>query len=343
MGNPFHLKTKLFYQTKINLWNWDQNSIKLKLKKKKWNFLTFKNWKVSNKIDLFRFSPFTANFSKRRVNATFKNNLYFRKLVRLKYGRLKNKEFNNIFKKHKGYKKLISKLGSRLDNNLFLLLSPISIFYLRQNILHGKVLLNGNKVNSPNINLKLFDTISLKLSDFLNNNFLYQDFQGQAVYLNYMGLNLFKYSGFNNLNEESKFKFIDGISGYLTSKDKDIVINFFSKKFNPSALQKNNISLFKEGDGLLDLPNFISILNKRYIKSKFLNNFKTREGSLSLSNITTTSAVNDNILGFFNNRFNTNNFEISINGDYLDVTFLGFSEKEVVFGGNEKYLLHYLY
>jgi len=348
MRKPFHLKTKLLYQTKINLWGWDEDSLKQKLKKKKWNFLKSKGWKNSS-LDTFRFSPFANSFSRRRINTNFKDNLYLRKLVRLKYARLKNKEFYNIFKKNKGYKKLIKNLGKRLDVNLFNILFPLSIFSLRQNILHGKVLLNGRKINSPNIELKLFDVISLKFSDFSNLNFLYQNIKEQAAYFSYIGSYLFYFSNFENLDKDSQKKFISDISEYLAPDDKEIVENFFTEEFASLFLQDNKFHLNNKekllNDNIFsfDLEGLIRILNKKYIKNKIIKFSQERINKLSLTNVDSMSNAENIELGFFNNKFNHNNFEIQINGDYLDIVFLGFSEEDIIIKNNEKFLLHYLY
>lgn len=350
MRKPFHFKNQLLYQTKINLWDQDEDSLKLKLKKKKWSFLKTKNWKNST-LDTFRFSPFSTSFSRRRINTTFKDNLYLKKLVRLKYGRLKNKEFYNIFKKSKGYKELIKNLGTRLDVNLFNILFPVSIFSLRQNILHGKVLLNGQKVNSPNIHLKLFDTISLKISDFSNINFLYSTIKEQADYFSYLSPYLFYFSNFENLDKDSRSKFIAFISEYLSPKNKDIVADFFVEEFNSLCLQDSKFDLIvKEGllsgkETSLDLEKVINILNKKLLKKRLNNFVKKRSNKLLLTNISLNPDIQEkkDNLGFFEVNYNHDFFEINVNGDYLDMVFLGFSEEDIDINTDEKFLLHYLY
>lgn len=350
MRKPLHLKSKLFYQTKINLWGWDLSS--KKFKKKKWSFLKQKSrGKIKHKVavDNFRFSPFGRKFSRRSLRLSFKNNLYFRKLIRLKYGRLKNKEFHNLFKQYKGYKKLISKLGCRLDINLCNILSPISVFYIRQNILHGKVYLNGRKINSPNIHLKALDIISLKLSDFSNTNFLYQNPKEQAKYMAYIGKYLFKYSSFPKLNKESKMKFINNITNCVTKQYTEIFNEFLIEEFSSLTHSSQNLNMVfnnKEGSKPTDIKSFIELLNKKYLSQKILIMKNLKESRIHLSKIKLNSLVlnkKNKYLGFFNEKFNPNNFEIRLNGNDLDIVFLGFSEKDVVFGSKEKYLLHYLY
>jgi ribosomal protein S4 len=345
MRKPFHLKTKLFYQTKINLWGWDQGSIKFKLKKKKWGFLKGKYRKNFKKgcLDLFRFSPFSRNFFKRRGKLIFKNNLYFRKLMRLKYGRLKNREFYNIFKRYKGYKKFITKLGSRLDINLFLLLSPISIFYLRQNMLHGSLLLNGRNVYSPNIGLKLFDVISLKFSSFLNTSFIYNNLESIEDYYFFLFNHLFDFARFRDLDDVSQLKFIQDITNLFPSSWHSVVFGYFQKSVLHWSADKTDYLIFEGGsEKLINLENYVNILNKVYFKNELSRKKILWKERFLLSSIG-RDAVKDKILGFFSNRFNPNSFEVRVNGDYLDVVFLGLLTGDALVKSNEKYLLHYLY
>merc|ERR1711871_870724 len=109
-----------------------------------------------------------GNYNKRFLKSDFKNNMYLRKLVRLKYSRLKNKELYSIFKNIKDYKELIDKLSCRLDICLYNVLKVLdrnTVFSIRQLISHGFFSLNGRKVKSCNIQLKPFDIISFNLSD----------------------------------------------------------------------------------------------------------------------------------------------------------------------------------
>lgn len=350
---PFYSKTKLLYQTKINLWGYDELHLSQKLKKKKWDFLKFKDKKNFNKniLDTFRFNPLAKKSSFGRLKNNFKSNLYLKKLVRLKYGRLKNKEFYNIFRKHKGYKELIARLGSRLDVSLFPLLFPISIFKLRQKILHGKILLNGQKIKSPNIFLKRFDVISLKFSDFSNKNFLYQNTEEQVSYYTYIAFRLFHLINFKDLDDELKSNFIKELSSLL-GKDsyKDALNEFFTEEFNFLSLGVDpNENSIKKRKVLskLDLPCVINILNKKYIYQNIQSFIKKRKENLEISNISSFSQneieQEFSDLGFFNNSFNPQNFEVKFNGDFLDIVFLGFSKKSINYKNNDQFALHYLY
>lgn len=338
MRKPFFLKKKLLSQTKVNLWELDSNHLKHKLKKKKWNFLKQTNY---NGIKVFQFSPFISKYSKQRLNATFKNNLAGRKLVRLKYGRLKNKEFIKYFKKDYRYKSLISKLGSRLDVNLCLILGFSSIFSLRQKILHKKVLLNGSLIRSPNIFLKPFDIISLKLSDFMPGNFFYENFMEKEAFLESIGYQLFKLSNYERLDKDSQNLFIKNISEILLPEDSEIIINFFSKRFQEWSVDINLYKVSSENLSKdLDLLNESEVINRLkvlYLKRKQLNFLKTLKKRVYLESI-----FNEN-KDFFNNYFRRDTFEFSFNGDYLDIVFLGFDENNVNLKTNEKYLLHYLF
>lgn len=355
MQKPFHLKMKLFYQTKINLWGYDESFLKEKLKKKKWSFLkkklkkkTFFSGKLKNSkisLDTFSYSPFSRSFFNQRVSNNFKNNLYFRKLVRLKYGRLKNKELYKIFCNSKGYKNFLQNLGSRLDVNLFNILFPASIFSLRQNILHGKILLNGYKVKSPNIQLKAFDVISLKLFDVFSFNYLYNDSDGLIKYLNYLIYHLFYLVRFEYLSEEVRGRFISDLSLKLGGDNHEAFNEFLSGGFND--LCSNEILSNKSKKLILaeelDVDKIILILNKKYIKQKYLNFLSNYKKSLISLGTVKLSEEDLNFLGFFNNQFNHVNFEFKFNGDFLDLVFLGFSEDDIDIQNNEKFLLHYLY
>ena len=59
--------------------------------------------------------------------------MYVRKIIRLKYGRLKNKELYKLFKKSYNYKKFIEFLGSRLDIFLHRILKKKRVFLILDN------------------------------------------------------------------------------------------------------------------------------------------------------------------------------------------------------------------
>lgn len=339
MRKPLYLKKKILSQTKVNLWELDSDYLKHKLKKKKWNFLKQTHFK---KIKVFQLTPFIYSFSKQRLNGVFKNNLAGRKLVRLKYGRLKNKELYKFFKDNYKYKSLIFKLGSRLDVNLSLILGKGSIFSIRQKILHKKILLNGSAIKSPNIFLKPFDIISLKLSDFMPDNFLYQDFNEKGNFFELMGYKLFKLSNFSALDKESQILFIENISVLLSPNDVEVFKDFFSKSFKEwgdisnldEVLLKN---ILKSDLKILNLKEAFFRLKLLYIKDKKLKYLESLKRRLYLK----TNFSQD--FNFFNNYFRKDIFEFSLNGDYLDIVFLGLNKENIRLKGNEKYLLHYLY
>ena len=355
MQKPFYLKFKLLHQTKINLWDYDESFLKEKLRKKKWDFLKkklkkkiffFGNLKRSKKgLDVFSYSPFSQSFFSKRVSNNFKNNLYFRKLIRFKYGRLKNKEFNKIFRKSGNYKLFLKNLGSRLDVNLFNRLSLGSIFNLRQKILYGKILLNGVAVQSPNIQLNMFDVISLRLFDIFNLNYLYKDADGLIKYLDYLTYYLFHLVKFEYLEEEVQIKFISDLSNKLGGEKYSEVFNEFLIEGFKSLSKESVISKEKKMQSFkkLNLEEVILILNKRYIKQRYEKIFNNYKKSLMMLDFVGLAEEDLMFLGFFNNKFSFYNFELKFNGDFIDLVFLGFSDRSSSFGNNEKFLLHYLY
>ena len=283
----------------------------------------------------------------------YKNNLYFRKLVQLKYARLRNREFYTIFRKSNGYKELIQRLGGRLDINIFnifnILKTTTSIFFIRQKILHGLVLLNGERIKSPNILLKPFDIISLKVSDFSHNMISYNGDQEFEVYLGYIVRKLFLLIRPSLLNEESRLKLCSDLSMILKDKRKNAVKGYFNKGFQFLSktdymdqgffYNKDSIPSIK---GLKSISSVISILNKWYRENIFKFYLGSSKKKLYFLNINEFSSIQDPF-NFFNNGFNYNNFEFKINGDFLDIVFLGYAENNIVLNSNDKYSLHYLY
>ena len=371
MHNPFFYKKKLLYQTKINLWGHDESFLENKFTKKKWGFLNKKLKKKifsvegfssenfsGNFLDTFSYYPFSYSFFNKKVKKNFKNNLYLRKLIRLKYGRLKDKEFYTIFKNSKGYQTFLENFGSRFDVNLFnlfnILLFPISVFNLRQNILHGKILLNGFRVKSPNIRLKAFDVISLKLLDLPFLNGLYKDLNDDSKgddYFAFLAFNLFFLSKFDYLSEDVQKKFINDLSVKLGGDSfseffKDYfleIFQFYSNK-NKKKIIHQRSNLISSNINFLDLDKVISILNQKYIKLGHLKLLKNSKKGLNFDNILNKeNLIEFNVLGFFNNKFNYNNFEFKFNGQFLDLMFLGFSGKYSNIKNTDKFLLHYLY
>lgn len=351
---PFYLKTKLLHQTKLNLWEWDSQKLK-KLNKKKWDFLKFQR---RGKLRTFRFAPFSFNDSNLRLKMNFKNNLYFRKLIRLQQGRLKNKEFYNIFRKSEDYRSLLGRLGSRLDVALFNILLPLvgSIFSLRQNILHGKFLLNGLRVKSPNIRLKAFDTISFRFSDL--SIFNRGDFLERTVFIgNFLIFFICKQSHFKLLSIDSKKKVVEDFIKFHFSNEiyeGDWLTSVYLQKFSffsklkggkRKNLKKEYIKkLFTTEVKKISLSESVD-----FYKSVF---FKTRLEDYSIelflrtvypTNFQKKKFQVEDFLGFFSKNCRSDYFEIILNGDYVDIVFLGFSDDDVYINSNRKYLLHYLY
>lgn len=347
---PFYLKNKLLYQTKINLWN---QKLNLKnLKKKKWFF--FKKRQKFSSLDSFRFIPFSfGNFKRKRRRQNFKNNLYLRKTVRFKYARLKNYDLYRLFKKSSGYKDFIQSYGSRIDIVLYQLLFPISVFQLRQHLLHGKFFLNGCVIKSPNISLQALDVVSFDLSELANLNTLYEGKRGRAHYFLNTADYFFFHSNYINLkNKDEKERFIINMTRLVTTREKyeNILLNFFFKVFKANEkfpewvgiAQK--FSSFKERgfkNKKLNWQEFGDYIKRKIVCSEVSYNLKKKKKRFMLSNVKTSSTKKS--LGFFSNEFISNHFEISIRNNYIDCVFLGFSEEKAFIDNNEKYLLHYLF
>lgn len=340
---PFHSKTKLFFQTKIDLWGHNPKIYFSKFNKKKWNFLKFSQPSLSQYS--FRFNlNFSDSILWRRYN--YKNNLYLKKMLRLKSGRLKNKEFYNLFKKSSDYRTLISKLGSRLDVSIHNILFPISIFFLRQKIIHGKVLLNGNIIRNPNQRLKKFDIISLDLTNFNPKLYLFQDLGELVSHLDYIKNSLFEFADFGNLTEESQKNFIQNFINILKEDNENLYVEYCTESINNSLLfnKENPYNGSNESKKIFKLEKFIDFLNKRYLRKKILYHINMRKVSLKHQYSINDEVANyEKSLGFLNNKINSSNFEFSYSGNHLDIVFLGFENNKVDITSSKKYLLHYLY
>lgn len=353
---PFHLKSKFFYQTKINLWEKDLNKFYINVRrKKKWSFLRPRfGKKRPQKLDFFRYQPLSFNPLKSRIKFNYKNNLYLRKLVRLKYGRLKNKEFYSLFKKSKDYQDLVINLGSRLDVLLFNFLSPISIFALRQHIVHGVVQVNGLKVKSPNIKLKPLDTISFNLIDFFNDkNFISPKDKGLHVIS--VVKKLYSFVSYKELSQENKEKLHRELAGYFYPKYIDKVSVFMDSCFKEvieSEKEKGNLSysseyLSRSGKKVESLRDFIQRIEGIAFLERLSYFLRFRKHYNFFSNRFKyfLSRGNERVEGLFNNEFLSDSIEIFSNDFYVDIVFLGFSSNKGVKNDNnqQKYLLHYLY
>jgi len=345
-----HLKHKLLYQTRLNIWNKNLKFLKKRLKRKKWSFLNFKPH-ARNGLDTFRFRPFSFNFFKYKIKWDYKNNLYLRKIIRLKYGKLKNKEFYRLFKNSKNYKNFVYNLGSRLDVFLYNLLSPMSIFLLRQYILHGKIIVNGLVVNSPGFKIKPLDIISFNLVD-LSSNVGFHTSKESRTYLLYRFAKFFyACSFFSKLTNESKGLFVADVSRVLEPKFQRKVIQLYLRLFRvlrrDSFMRKDYTipsKLKKKSDRVsLDIYNFFLFFKKRSTWFKILRKVKIKQRRIFLSMFESRNRMKKKkefLLGFFNGGLNVNNFEIFVHKSFVDIVFLGVDS---CIRSNEKFLLHYLY
>lgn len=346
---PFYLKNKLFYQTKINLWQ--RNTKSLGLKKPKWVFI--KKQHRRNVLDTFRFSPLSfSSFRRKRVRFNFKNNLYLRKIIRLKYGRLKDYDLYRLFKKSNGYKNFIQFFGSRLDVVLCQLLFPISVYQLRQHLSHKNFLLNGSVVKSPGICLKPLDIISFDISKLAGLNTFYEGKKGRGRYFLQIGYYYFFYSDYRNLkSDEEKKRFILNMVKAIGVHDKyeDVLVGFYSKLFKSSEAStfENSASSFSSINSSfsgteLGWDDFDKYIKQQIIIPEIFFNIMEKKKRFILPCVK-TSSKKQQLLGFFNNELILDNFEFSIRNNYIDCVFLGFSEEKAFINNNEKYELHYLY
>jgi len=348
---PFYFKKKLLYQTKVNFWGVNESRLSLRLKKKKWNFLRFFAREKKSMLT-FKFSPFSRAFGKRFNRYNFKNNMYVRKIIRLKYGRLKNKELYKLFKKSYNYKKFIEFLGSRLDIFLHRILKKKkSVFNIRQLLSHKGVLVNGRLVQSPNFALKKFDVISLKLNVFSEYYFLYQTPYEHALYLDYMLFNLVKSVAFDSLSEKGRLEFLKEFSKKVCPNHFNEAFNFVKKqaplyyKFaNIKFLRENkkNICFNKNFKKYLSIDDFIILVQKRFLKHQIFFELFFLKHAFYFEDF---YKDNENIdIGFFDSRrLGLENFEFNFYKNHLDIVFLGVLEKDKDIVSFDKYLLHYLY
>lgn len=353
---PFHLKNKFLYQTKINIWNKNENYLQTKLVSKKWSFLKRKyNKKLKKNINVlstFKFSPFSYTYNKRFLKRNFKNNMYFRKQVRLKFGRLKNKDLHNLFKKEKNYKGLIDKLSCRLDIILYKalkILDKTSIFSIRQSILHGNFFLNGRAVKSPNIELQAFDIISFRLSN-LNLIINDKDSLKKENLVDVISDILKDCCDVRVLKEEERKLFFDKLSvalseNYIYPKHKDDMNTFVNLIFDDMYCN-NEIKTLKKSGSKISYCNIVSMVQlfKKIEKQKLVKYNSEIFKAYFLMGLGLLSTPKKGNLGFFNDSFCFNNFEIMLsNKDNIDIIFLGNSLEDQKIDSNDKYSLHYLY
>jgi hypothetical protein len=302
------------------------------------------------------------NTSRDNLKNNFRNNLYLRKIIRLKYARLKNKEFCKLYKENRrDYKSLIARLASRLDVIVFNILQPKSIFQIRQFILHGKVLVNGLKVKTPGICLKVYDVISFKFSDLSNIKFLYRNNAGRIEHIADVGYCIYNHSYFRHLDKEDQELLLTKLGGVLEPNHKELTSKFLNDIFNQlfitnSALdgmseKKIYLNKTKNPKRVLPLKEFIKVFKGTLFNKKF-KPLKENVGNKFLFNnfFNHCDSANDGELKdgvdfehhFFTRNYNFRRVEVFIKGDYLDMVFLGAYEDTCI-SNKDKYLLHYLY
>ena len=264
---------------------------------------------------------------------------------------MKNKELRGIARKSRGYAHFIAQFGSRLDVNLSRLLrSGPSVFYLRQNILHGKVLLNNRRMKNPNKCLEPMDIISFKLSDLSHNNFLYDNLPDRIVHLRWL-LDALYLKGFQNLDKgfAVKEKFIKHIVTHVGKdkivsggRDSEIIekeIKMFFRRREASSTERPVRGSRPAGGKKARVPlsKFIHILNNKFLLIEFSKVFRSYEKKHKLE-----ASLGKGRFCFFNKGLHLKNYELCIRGDYVDALFLGAIEHRRDID-SDRYLLNYLY
>lgn len=339
---PFYLKNKLFHQTKTNIWGLNQVNLEFKLNKKKWNFIRFAG-RRGQLLPTFKFSPFSRNFIKRFNRFNFKNNLYFRKIVRLKYARLKNKELYRIFKKSNNFQQFISLLGSRLDVFLYRIFNKNkTIFSLRQLLSHKGILVNGRKVKNSNYLLKKFDVLSFKVSDLSNYFFFYQNYYERGYYICFVSYYLIKHIVFEKLPLKGKDLFISEVCSLLYPSYEEQVKKLVIGEVDDYFLNNNRIVETEAKLNFISIKEFIEVLNYKFLEKQVLLELHLLKDSLFYEGLL-LEEINPS-LGFFNEKKKgVSNFEFKFYKGYLDIIFLANFKEDYSINTNDKYLLHYLY
>lgn len=333
---PFHFKTKFFYQTKIDLWNYNFKS--RFFYKKKWGFIQRqKSFPSFTFIPLF---PKEGRQMQLPLKKKFLRKLLLRKAIRLKFARLKNKELYNYFKRSRDYKDLIIHLASRLDVNLYKFFSPTSIFFIRQLFSHGKILLNNRVVQSPSVRLKKFDIISFKLNDIPLNDGIrstqWSKIEDSDIYnmlnLRYVVNCFLLFSNYKSLDEDIQVKIADEFGSAFFERSGGIIADreFFSHYLKTVAGSSDKVSV-KENKNLIksdnikfnkNLGDFLDLSIAKYKKQVFIKQILNIKGKVFFSNFNEKNF-------FFNDSMSLDHFEVIINDLNVDLIFLGFSRKDV--------------
>jgi ribosomal protein S4 len=335
---PFHLKNKFLFQTKINLWEKDIRVLRNSLRKRKWDFLRYYRFRRYNRLCTFRYEPFSYNPFKKRIRYNFKNNLYLRMLIRLKFARLSDKEFYSICKKSENYSDLIMNLGSRLDVVVYNFLVPVSVFLIRQNILHGKILVNGRKVVNPGFKIESFDVISFNLIDISNMNYIYNSQGERSMFFRQVARPNFIYFScdkFEELTEQGKDLFLDVA---IKNLNLNFLKNFFKKDLEEGIVKGFNSYNKKRGQKLkISMNSYIAILESFFIIVKIYEFIKSRQRN---------NFFYKNLKFFFDENLIFNNMEIFYYKTYVDILYLNNNLEFRDIHSNKKmdrYILRYLF
>lgn len=155
--SKFRNKYKICFQNRINLWGQQKM---FNFRNKKWGWCSSKNKKTV-------FGSIFFIQHRKSLRFLFKGFLRLRALLRFSRSLIKNKQFVRLFKnfnkKSPKFNLFLNKLNTRLDFVIYNSGFLGSIFLIRQQILHGCIVVNGVVNKSPNFFLKSGDLIEIQM------------------------------------------------------------------------------------------------------------------------------------------------------------------------------------
>ena len=217
-------------------------------------------------------------------------------------------------------------------------------------------------MSARSIQLKPFDVISFRFSDL---GFSSRFHIARLVLLSYYCLHFIVVkSNYSLLSTEGKRELIKdflehGLSVNSSHSKFDLLVDFYLDSFN--RYSRKNLKKQNKIEKIIYQVND-NKTNKKFYKNTKLNLKKSLEFyketffKLDVEYFMTPLLTKihfqknniffnefEEFLGFFSNNFRGDSLEININGDYIDIVFLGFFDEDVYINSNRKYLLHYLY
>lgn len=125
-----------------------------------WGNASIRNKKI-------KFNP--DNIKNNKYKSEYNNRLFTKQILKKYYGKINEKQFNNIYNNAlrlsgKSSENLLILLERRLDSVVYRLNFGPTIFSARQLIIHGHILVNNKKVTIPSFLVKVGDVISIDTS-----------------------------------------------------------------------------------------------------------------------------------------------------------------------------------